>query len=71
MSMARFTAIVHQEDDMYVAFCPEIGTTSQGSSKQEAIANLKEATTLCLEEFPEKKSSRSTVTTFEVRGAKT
>ena len=46
-----FTAIIHKEEDMYVAKCSEIGTTSQGKSMEEAIANLKEATGFYLEEF--------------------
>ena len=47
-----FTAIIHQEGDWYVAECPEVGTTSQGHTIEEAVANLKEATELYLEEFP-------------------
>ena len=47
-----FTAILHQEGDLYVAECPEVGTVSQGASMDEAVANLKEATELFLEEFP-------------------
>jgi predicted RNase H-like HicB family nuclease len=47
-----FTAILHQEGDLYVAECPEVGTVSQGGTEDEAIANLKEATELFLEEFP-------------------
>jgi hypothetical protein len=31
---------------------PEVGTTSQGHTIEEALANLKEATELYLEEFP-------------------
>lgn len=46
------TAILHREADLYVAECPEVGTVSQGSSLEEAVANLKEATELFLEEFP-------------------
>ncbi|HEX6898948.1 MAG TPA: type II toxin-antitoxin system HicB family antitoxin [Thermoanaerobaculia bacterium] len=46
------TAILHREGDIYVAECPEVGTVSQGSSLEEAITNLKEATELFLEEFP-------------------
>ena len=49
-----FTAIIQKEEDMYVAKCAEIGTTSQGHTVEEAIENLKEATELYLEEFPEK-----------------
>ena len=49
--MRTFTAIIEKEEDMYVAKCPEVGTVSQGHTIDEVIANLKEATTLYLEEF--------------------
>lgn len=52
MSKRTFTAIVHKEERLYVAECPEVGTTSQGATIEEALANLKEATELYLEEFP-------------------
>ncbi|MBM3152256.1 MAG: type II toxin-antitoxin system HicB family antitoxin [Chloroflexi bacterium] len=61
-----FTAVVHKEDDWYVADCPEVGTVSQGKTVEEAIANLKEATELYLEEFPLREVSRSLLTTFDV-----
>jgi predicted RNase H-like HicB family nuclease len=51
MSIRLFSAILHKEGDLYVAECPEVGTVSQGSSIEEAVANLKEATELYLEEF--------------------
>ena len=35
-----FTAIVHKEEKLYVAECPEIGTASQGHTIEEAVANL-------------------------------
>ena len=47
-----FTAVLHKEDDLFVAECLEIGTVSQGYSIEEAVENLKEATELYLEEFP-------------------
>ncbi|MGB5932657.1 MAG: type II toxin-antitoxin system HicB family antitoxin, partial [Anaerolineae bacterium] len=47
-----FTAVLHKEDDLYVAECPEVGTVSQGHNIEEVVANLKEATELYLEEFP-------------------
>jgi hypothetical protein len=50
--MMALTAILHKEEDMYVAECPEVGTVSQGRTIEEAIENLKEATELYLEEFP-------------------
>ena len=46
-----FTAVLHKEDDLYVAECPEVGTVSQGYTIEEAVANLKEATELYQEEF--------------------
>lgn len=61
-----FTAVVHKEDDLYVAECPEVGTVSQGESIEEAVKNLQEATELYLEEFPLKQTYRPILTTFEV-----
>lgn len=61
-----FTAVIHKEDDWYVADCPEVGTVSQGKSIEEAIDNLKEATELYLEEFPLTEIQRPILTTFEV-----
>ena len=51
MATRTFTAVLHKEDDLYVAECPEVGTVSQGYTIEEAVANLKEATELYLEEF--------------------
>lgn len=65
MSVRTFTAVLHKEDDIYVAECPEVGTVSQGYSIEEAIANLKEATELYLEEFPLEEISKPLMTTFE------
>jgi predicted RNase H-like HicB family nuclease len=42
MTTKTFTAVIHQEDDLYVADCPAV---------DEAIANLREATELYLDEF--------------------
>lgn len=61
-----FTAVMHKEDDMYIAECPEVGTYSQGKTVEEAVDNLKEATELYLEEFPIEKPVKSIITTFEV-----
>lgn len=46
--MVILTAIIHKEEDMYVAECPDVGTVSQGKTIEEAIYNLKEATELYL-----------------------
>jgi predicted RNase H-like HicB family nuclease len=65
MTTRTLTAIIHREVDLYVAECPEIGTVSQGDTVEDAIANLKEATELYLEEFPMPEVSRPFLTTFE------
>jgi predicted RNase H-like HicB family nuclease len=57
MAVQTFTAVIHKEDDLYVADCPEVGTVSQGHTVEEAIANLKEATELYLEEFSLRKGA--------------
>ena len=46
MTVLTLTAVVHKEEDMYVAECPEVGTVSQGQTVEEAVHNLKEATEL-------------------------
>jgi predicted RNase H-like HicB family nuclease len=66
MTARTFTAVLHKEGNLYVAECLEVGTASQGQTLEEALANLKEATELYLEEFPLPQMSRSLVTTFEV-----
>jgi predicted RNase H-like HicB family nuclease len=50
MMTQTFTAVIHRENDWYVAECPETGTASQGETSEEALANLKEATEMYLEE---------------------
>jgi predicted RNase H-like HicB family nuclease len=45
----RLTAIIEREDDVYVALCPEFDIASQGSTIEEARANLVEALTLFFE----------------------
>lgn len=67
--MVQLNAIITKEEDMYVARCPELGTVSQGSTIEEVLENLKEATELYLEEFPLKTKTRSLLTTFEVKNA--
>jgi predicted RNase H-like HicB family nuclease len=66
MTTRTFSAVLHKEEDLYVAECPEIGTVSQGHTIEEAVNNLKEAAELYLEEFPIDQFSKSLMTTFEV-----
>jgi predicted RNase H-like HicB family nuclease len=60
------TAVIHCEGKWFVAECPKAGTVSQGKTLETALANLKEATELYLEEFPLPRVERSLVTTFDV-----
>ena len=53
----------------FVAFNPETGTTTQGETVPEALANLKEAAELYLEEFPLDMVGSPLLTTFEVTSA--
>lgn len=66
MTTRIFTAIIHKEEDIYVAECPEVGTVDQGETIEEAIANLKEATRLYLEESPLPDVSPRLITSFDV-----
>jgi predicted RNase H-like HicB family nuclease len=52
MQMQTFTAVIHRDEDLFVAECSEVGTASQGRTIEEALANLEEATELYLAEFP-------------------
>ncbi|MEK7145592.1 MAG: type II toxin-antitoxin system HicB family antitoxin [Patescibacteria group bacterium] len=69
MKNYTFSAVVYKDEKFYVAECPQVGTVSQGETVELALANLKEATELYLEEFPEYSSSNPFLTTFEVSHA--
>ena len=56
------------EEGGFVALNPETGTTTQGETVEEALANLRAATELFLEEFPLIKPRSALLTTFEVAG---
>ena len=64
----QLTAVIYPDadSDWLVAHNPETGTTTQGKTFEEALANLKEATELYLSEFPLKSKGNSIMTTFEV-----
>jgi predicted RNase H-like HicB family nuclease len=64
-----FTAIIHEEEGIFVANCPEIGSVSQGLSVEEALSNLKEATELFLEEYPQTARVHPLITTFDLAHA--
>jgi len=54
------------EEGGFIALNPETGTTTQGETVEEALGNLREATSLFLEEFPLPKRGGALLTTFEV-----
>ncbi|MDQ2945834.1 MAG: type II toxin-antitoxin system HicB family antitoxin [Acidobacteriota bacterium] len=46
----EFTAIVEQDGQWYIAYCAEVpGANGQGKSREECLANLREAIALILE----------------------
>ena len=67
----KLTAIIYpdSETDWLVAECPEIGTASQGHTEEEALANLREATELYLESFPQAFKKPAAVRTFKLAHA--
>jgi predicted RNase H-like HicB family nuclease len=61
------TAVLsHAEEGGFLAFNPETGTTTQGETIDEALANLREAVEIYLEEFPMKLGAAPLVTTLDV-----
>jgi predicted RNase H-like HicB family nuclease len=54
------------EEGGYVALNPETGTTTQGETIEEAVANLREATALYLSEFPLPSLGHPVVTVFTI-----
>jgi predicted RNase H-like HicB family nuclease len=46
----EFTAIVERDGPWHIAYCAEVpGANGQGKSREECLANLREAITLILE----------------------
>ena len=50
--MQATAVLTPAEEGGFVAFNPETGTTTQGDTIEDALANLREAVELFLEEFP-------------------
>ena len=47
----EFTAVIERDGDWFIAYCPEVrGANGQGTTKQEAIASLRDAIALILED---------------------
>lgn len=66
MKTQSFIVVVYKEDDVYIAECPEVGTVDQGTTIEQAVAGVKEATRLYLEELPLPKTSPTYITNIEV-----
>jgi len=49
MKRLQLTGLLEREGDGYVSLCPELDVASQGSTVEEALANLREAVELFLE----------------------
>ena len=64
--MQLTAVLIPAQEGGFVALNPETGTTTQGESIEEALANLQEATELYLEEFPVTSYGKPLLTTIEV-----
>ncbi len=63
----QVTAVLTKaEEGGYVSYNPETGTASQGDTIEEALANLREAVELYLEEFPMTFGEAPLVTTLNL-----
>jgi predicted RNase H-like HicB family nuclease len=64
----RFTAVVTREGQWFVARCLEVEVASQGEAVESALANLREALELKLEDEPDVSLPQDgpLVTTLEV-----
>ncbi len=63
----QVTAILTPDSDGgFTALNPETGTITQGDTLEEAVANLREAVELYLEEFPLNLGAAPFVTTLSI-----
>jgi predicted RNase H-like HicB family nuclease len=58
--------LTHAEEGGFIAMNPETGTTTQGDTVEDAVANLKEATALYLSAFPLSAAGHPVFTTFSL-----
>ena len=48
---SEFTAVIEQDGKWFIAYCPEVpGANGQGKTKEEALASLREAIALVLQD---------------------
>ena len=65
--MQLAAALIPASEGGFVAVNPETGATTQGATVEEALANLREATELYLEEYPLDPSGTPLLTTIDVK----
>ncbi len=47
----EFTAVVEQDGEWFVAYCPEVpGANGQGKTREDALSSLRDAIALILED---------------------
>ncbi len=61
-----YTAIIQEQEGVFVAECLEVGAVSLGNTIDEAVERLKKATQKYLEEFPLEKHTDIVVASFEL-----
>jgi predicted RNase H-like HicB family nuclease len=66
INMQLTAVLTPAEEGGFIALNPETGTTTQGKNVEEALANLREATSLYLEEFPLITKGYPLVTVFSI-----
>jgi predicted RNase H-like HicB family nuclease len=64
-----FTAIIRKGEEQYIALCAEVDVVSQGRTIEDALANLKEAVELYVEEMglPDRASHEAIIARFAVQ----
>jgi len=63
----KFSAVLTKEGKWFVSYCPELGVSSQGTTRKSALKNLKEAVELFLEEDPIGLPSKREVVEFKAK----
>ncbi|MGI8648199.1 MAG: HicB family protein [Acidimicrobiales bacterium] len=69
MSTHTYTVVVQREDDQYVALALEVDVASQGDTPEDALANLREALELYLEDNQTSALPHPWITSLDVAAA--
>jgi predicted RNase H-like HicB family nuclease len=64
--MYTLNALVQKEEGIYVARCAEIPVISQGSTFNEAVGNLRDATILYIEVAPKVKIAETKIVPYQI-----